>query len=155
MADLEKSDNNKKAREVPKVLPDMSRRQFMLAGGAGALGLYAASHGASLLRSRDPLADARMLRADIARKALGMAPGTDQYFVAYQSSVGATYAALDFYETVYSRAPLADNFETSLVRINPNYGIVPGTATQLVADLVRRPGSSTSCPGSCGATATS
>ena len=129
MADLEKSDNNKKAREVPKVLPDMSRRQFMLAGGAGALGLYAASHGASLLRSRDPLAEAKMLRADIARKALGMAPGTDQYFVAYQSSVGATFAALDFYQTVYSRAPLADNFETSLVRIDPNYGIVPGTAT--------------------------
>ena len=59
MADLEKSDNNKKAREVPKVLPDMSRRQFMLAGGAGALGLYAAGHGASLLRSQGSAARGR------------------------------------------------------------------------------------------------
>ena len=99
MADLEKSEKNNKPREVPKVLPDMSRRQFMLAGGAGALGLYAAGHGASLLRSRDPLSQAKMLRADVARKALGMAPGTDQYLVAYQSSVGATFAALDFYQT--------------------------------------------------------
>src|SRR5580704_19666422 len=123
MADLEKSDKNNKAHEVPKILPDMSRRQFMMAGGVGALGLYAASHGASLLRSRDPLSQARMLRADVARKALGMAPGTDQFLVGYESSVGATFKALDFYETVYSRAPLADNFETSLVRINPNYQI--------------------------------
>ena len=128
MADLEKSDNSKKPREAPKMLPDMSRRQFMMAGGAGALGLYAATHGASLLRSRDPMAQARMLRADVARKA-GLAPASDQFFVAYESSVGATFAALDFYQTVYSRAPLADNFETSLVRIDPNYGIVPGTAS--------------------------
>jgi ABC-type transport system substrate-binding protein len=129
MADLERSDKNNKAREAPKMLPDMSRRQFMLAGGAGALGLYAAGHGVSLLRSRDPLSQARLLRADVARKALGMAPASDQFLVGYESSVGATFKALDFYETVYSRAPLADNFETSLVRIDPNYAIVPGTAS--------------------------
>jgi len=127
MADLEKSNKNNKAGEVREVLPDMTRRQFMMAGGAGALGLYAAGHG-GLLR-RGPLREARMARADVARKALGMAPASDQFLVAYYNSVGYTYKALDFYETVYSEAPLADNFGTSLVRIDPNFQLVPGAAT--------------------------
>ena len=56
------------------------------------------------------------------------AAASDQFFVDYRNSVGATYKALDFYETVYSRAPLADNFSTPLVRINNAYQIVPGVA---------------------------
>ncbi|HUC13998.1 MAG TPA: peptide ABC transporter substrate-binding protein [Acidimicrobiales bacterium] len=126
MADLEKFDKDNKAPKTPKMLPDMTRRQFMMAGGAGALGLYVAGHG-GLLR-RDPMRSAAMARADVAKRAFGMAPAADQFLVAYNNPTGLTYAALDFYQTVYSRAPLADNFETSLVRIDPNYGIVPGTA---------------------------
>ena len=36
---------------------------------------------------------------------------------------------MDFYETVYSRAPLADEFNIPLVRLSRNYSIVPGAAT--------------------------
>ena len=36
---------------------------------------------------------------------------------------------MDFYETVYSRAPCADQFNLSLVRITKDYKIVPGSAT--------------------------
>ena len=85
----------------------------------------------------------------------GAAPASQQFLVAYYDSVGQTYKAMDFYETVYSRAPLADNFEHSLVRITSDYQIVPGHCYALGADLARPRGSSTSCRGSCGATATS
>ena len=57
------------------------------------------------------------------------APASEQFLVGYYDSVGQTYKAMDFYETVYSRAPLADNFNHTLVRITSDYKIVPGTAT--------------------------
>ena len=64
MADLEKFDKDNKAPKTPKMRPDMTRRQFMMAGGAGALGLYVAGHGGLLRSSRlgsqkDPLRTVR------------------------------------------------------------------------------------------------
>ena len=127
MADLGKPDNDHLPGE--QMLPDLTRRKFMMAGGAGVLGLYLAGRGRSLLESKDPVRDALRVRADVFKRAMGTAPTTDQFMVNYQSSVGQTYKALDFYETVYSRAPLPDNFSMSLVRITKDFKIVPGTAT--------------------------
>ncbi|WP_460809857.1 peptide ABC transporter substrate-binding protein [Microlunatus endophyticus] len=59
----------------------------------------------------------------------GSAPASDQYYVQPFDSTGVTYKAMDFYETVYSRAPLADQFTIPLVRLTKNYGIVPAAAT--------------------------
>ena len=71
-----------------------------------------------------------MARADVFRKALGMAPRqpTSSWSTTKTPS-GTPTRRLDFYETVYSRAPLADNFSISLVRITKDFKIVPGTAT--------------------------
>jgi ABC-type transport system substrate-binding protein len=116
------------ASEDQGKFPDLSRRQFLAAGGLSALALYTAK--SNLVRSA-----LKTPSTSGARRAFGVtlpsgaAPASQQYLIAYQNSVGATYKALDFYETVYSRAPLADNFEISLVRINQNYHIVAGTAT--------------------------
>jgi ABC-type transport system substrate-binding protein len=104
-------------------LPDLSRRQFLAAGGAG-LGLYLARNG---LRMSSAPALAKARSAPVVHFP-NEAAASDQFFVDYRNSVGATYKALDFYETVYSRAPLADNFSTPLVRINNAYQIVPGLA---------------------------
>jgi ABC-type oligopeptide transport system substrate-binding subunit len=115
---------------------NLTRRQFMLGGGAGAMGLYLAERGSL----RQALSRAAFTRPTFtsregAKNLLGAtlpgdaAAASDQFFVAYADSVGATYKALDFYETVYSEAPLADNFDISLVRFTNNYKIVPGTAT--------------------------
>jgi len=108
--------------------PDMSRRRFLAAGGATAAGLLLGRHADSLV-SPFALPDVAKARADVANKALGLAPTPDQFFVTYNNSVGQTYKALDFYETVYSRAPEADLFNIALVRINKNFQIVPGAAT--------------------------
>ena len=59
----------------------------------------------------------------------GAAPASQQFMVKYFNPTGLTYKAMDFYESVYSRAPLADNFNLSLARITPNFDIVPGAAT--------------------------
>ncbi len=120
MAELGPSDQWTKETARTGMLPDLSRRQFLLAGGAGAMGLYLARRGGftSGVRART---SGMTLPA-------GAAPASDQFFVDYRNPAGATYKALDFYETVYSRAPLADNFTTPLVRINSDYQIVPGTA---------------------------
>lgn len=109
--------------------PGMSRRNFLAAGGAGAAGLILARRGSSLFRGQSPLEDVAKTRLDVAKKALGVAPTSEQFYVTYNNSVGATYKALDFYETVYSRAPEADLFNIALVRINKNFQIVPGAAT--------------------------
>jgi oligopeptide transport system substrate-binding protein len=129
MSQEDKSATSNTAGEGGAAVPDISRRQFMFAGGAGALGLYLAGRGGSLFKSEDPLREAMMARAAVARESLGMAPTTQQFMVNYSNSLGATYKALDFYETVYSRAPLADQFNLPLVRITKDFKIVPGTAT--------------------------
>jgi ABC-type transport system substrate-binding protein len=106
-------------------LPELSRRKFLAAGSLGVAGLYltegeSAAHG--------------LLRPGAVKSAAGVtlpsnaAPLSQQYFVGYNNPTGATYKCLDFYESVYSRAPVADQFSTSLVRINSNYQIVPGVA---------------------------
>ena len=108
--------------------PNLSRRQFIGASGASALGLYLAKSGlvrpglAKPAVSGEKNAFGLTLPADAA-------PASQQFLVSYFDSVGQTYKAMDFYETVYSRAPLADNFNHSLVRINSDYQIVPGTAS--------------------------
>jgi ABC-type transport system substrate-binding protein len=129
MSQHDKSATSNTAGEGGPAVPDISRRQFMFAGGAGALGLYLAGRGGSLFKSDDPYREALMARAAAARQSLGMAPTTQQFMVNYADSVGATYKAMDFYETVYSRAPLADQFNLPLVRITKDFKIVPGTAT--------------------------
>lgn len=106
----------------------ISRRKFLAAGGAGAAGLLLAQRGASLFPGELPLEDVARARADLAHKALGLAPVSQQFFSTYNNSVGATFKALDFYETVYSRAPNADEFNIALVRLNNNFKIVPGAA---------------------------
>ncbi len=100
--------------------PNLTRRQFIGASGASAAGLILAK--SNLVRPS-------LARADVAKKALGFAPASQQYMVNYANSTGATYKAMDFYETVYSRAPGADQFNLSLVRITKDYKIVPGSAT--------------------------
>jgi oligopeptide transport system substrate-binding protein len=119
---------NENASEDRGKFPNLSRRQFIGASGASALGLYMAKN--SLVKSalRTPSSAAGRSAFGTALPS-GAAPASQQYLIGYYNSVGATFKALDFYETVYSRAPLADNFEISLVRINPNYHIVSGTAT--------------------------
>ncbi len=119
---------NENASEDRGKLPNLTRRQFIGASGASVLGLYAAKN--QLVRSalKTPSTSAGKSAFGVTLPS-GAAPASKQYLIAYQNSVGATYKALDFYETVYSRAPLADNFEISLVRINQNYHIVSGTAT--------------------------
>jgi ABC-type transport system substrate-binding protein len=116
------------ASEDRAKFPDLTRRQFLAAGGASALGLYLAKSSLARGALKAPSATGTRSAFGVSLPA-GAAPASQQFLVAYNNSVGATYKALDFYETVYSRAPLADNFEISLVRINQNYQIVPGTAT--------------------------
>lgn len=102
---------------------DLSRRAFIAAGGAGILGLAAACNSKTTTKSGAG-----------GKNALGVklpsdaASAADQYYVQAFDSTGASYKALDFYETVYSRAPLADEFNIPLVRLNKDYSIVPGAA---------------------------
>ncbi len=108
------------ASEPSGHFPNLTRRQFIGASGASAAGL---------LLAKSNLVRPSLARADVAKKALGFAPASQQYMVNYANSTGATYKAMDFYETVYSRAPGADQFNLSLVRITKDYKIVPGSAT--------------------------
>jgi ABC-type transport system substrate-binding protein len=107
----------------------MSRRRFLAAGGFGAAGLLLGGRDSNLFKAQLPLLDIGKARADVARRALGLAPAPEQFFVTYNNSAGATYKALDFYETVYSRAPLEDQFNLALVRITKDFTIVPGSAS--------------------------
>jgi ABC-type transport system substrate-binding protein len=111
-------------------LPNLTRRGFIVAGSAGALSLWLAACGSSgktvATPSKTGSPGKNTLGLDLPADA---APATDQFYVQPFDSTGASYKALDFYETVYSRAPLADNFTIPLVRLDPNYNIVPGAAT--------------------------
>ena len=129
-------------------LPNLSRRGFVLAGGSTALGLALAACGGSKepttatspAPSQSPATgsgtktSARKTSAPTQKNALGLAlpagaaPASDQFYVTPFDSTGASYKAMDFYESVYSRAPLADQFDIPLVRLDKNYGIVPGAA---------------------------
>ncbi|MFH1570093.1 MAG: peptide ABC transporter substrate-binding protein [Gemmatimonadota bacterium] len=100
----------------------LTRRRFLAAGGAGALGLFLG--GAGCGRREGSQASGRA-----AAGPTGPAPAADQFYVTPWDSTGATYRALDFYETVYCCAPLADNFSIPLVRLDQNYQVVPGAAT--------------------------
>lgn len=104
---------------------DFSRRAFL--AGAGAAGL-------SLLAACGPGSGGTQSGAGT-KNGLGLklpggaAVASQQMYISPADSTGATYKALDFYETVYSRAPLADQFDIPLVRITPDFNIVPGAAT--------------------------
>jgi ABC-type transport system substrate-binding protein len=137
-------------------LPPVTRRAFLLAGGAGALSWALAacggkstsgnpniggsssgsSSGSSGTSSQTTTASSKGSGGASETNAVGLklpsgaAPASDQYFVQPFDSTGASYKALDFYETVYSRAPLADEFTIPLVRLDSNYQIVPGSATK-------------------------
>jgi ABC-type transport system substrate-binding protein len=128
MAELGPSDRGAKETARTGMLPDMSRRQFMVAGGATALAAALARRAEIGRELLGPASLRRTLTAAGAPSFPNMAPAADQFFVDYRNPVGAVYRAFDFYETVYSRAPLADNFSTPLVRINNAYQIVPGVA---------------------------
>jgi ABC-type transport system substrate-binding protein len=110
-------------------LPELSRRGLLAASAAGAASLYLAksAHAERALLDAGERSGA-VKTVTGATLPANAAPLSQQYLVVYANSVGATYKCMDFYESVYSRAPLADNFSTSLVRINNNYQVVPGAA---------------------------
>jgi hypothetical protein len=70
--------------------PGLSRREFIYAGGAGALGLYLAGRGGSLLRSAPSgqVVSAAGLKALGLKLPAGAAPASDQFLVGYYNSVG-------------------------------------------------------------------
>lgn len=116
---MEKPTNDRLSR-----MPNLTRRGFMVASGVGALSFAAACSSKSQTQSGAGTKNALGLKLQS-----GSAAATDQYYVQAFDSTGASYKALDFYETVYSRAPLADEFNIPLVRLSRDYGIVPGAAT--------------------------
>ena len=108
-------------------LPELSRRNFLLAGGAGAAGLLLAACGSN--GSSGGPSGAGTKNALGATLPSGAAPASAQFYVTPNDSTGASYKAMDFYETVYSRAPGADEFTFPLVRLDSNFNIQPGMAT--------------------------
>ena len=112
------------------MLPNLSRRQFMLAGGATAVAAALAQRaeiGRQLLgpvSSREKLVQSGAPAFNFPN----MAPAADQFFVDYRNPVGSVYKCFDLAESVYARAPLADNFSTPLIRITNAYKFVPGVA---------------------------
>jgi ABC-type transport system substrate-binding protein len=107
----------------------MSRRAFLAASGAGSAAVLLGRSASSRFTAQPSRREIARARTESVRRALGVAPAADQFLVTYNDSVGSTYKALDFYETVYSPAPLANNFDMTLVRINKDYQLVPGAAT--------------------------
>lgn len=108
-------------------LPELSRRRFILAGGAGAAGLLLAACGSA--GSSNGPSGAGTKNAFGVKLPSGAAPASAQFYVIPNDSTGASYKAMDFYETVYSRAPGADQFTFPLVRLDSNFNIQPGMAT--------------------------
>jgi ABC-type transport system substrate-binding protein len=108
-------------------LPTLSRRNFLVATGASGAALLLAACGSNGNSSGPSGAGTK--NALGATLPSGSAPANAQFYVTPNDSTGASYKALDFYETVYSRAPLADNFNFSLVRIDQDFNIQPGMAT--------------------------
>lgn len=104
----------------------LNRRNLLAVGSAGAMAALLAACGGSSPKSSGGGGTKNALGVTLPA---GAAPAADQYFVQPFDSTGVTYKAMDFYETVYSRAPLADHFTIPLVRLTKNYGIVPGAAT--------------------------
>jgi len=117
------------ADDMLRRLPYLTRRGFVVASGATALSVFLAACGGSNTKSTSGPSgagtknDLGLVLPD------GAAPATDQFYVQAFDSTGASYKAMDFYETVYSRAPLADQFNIPLVRLDRNYKIQPGAAT--------------------------
>lgn len=58
------------------------------------------------------------------------APPNKQVTISVSDPGGAGYKAMDFYEAVYARAPLADTNSTPLTRIDKDFNIHPGHATK-------------------------
>jgi len=58
------------------------------------------------------------------------APAAKQITISATDSTGANYKAMDFYESVYARAPLADLFNLPLTSIDSDFNIHPGVATK-------------------------
>ncbi|MGH7918616.1 MAG: peptide ABC transporter substrate-binding protein [Candidatus Dormibacteraceae bacterium] len=106
-------------------LPNLTRRRFLVAGGASAMSLYLAACGATSGGNQSGAGTKNALGLKLPA---GAGPASDQFYVQAYDSTGASYKALDFYESVYSRAPMADNFNIPLVRLNSNYQIGPGIA---------------------------
>ena len=128
MAELGPSDKSAKESGRGGMLPDLSRRQFMLAGGATALAAALAQRAEIARELLGPASSRKTVSPAGAPTFPNMAPASDQFFVDYRNPVSAVYKCFDFYESVYARAPLADNFSTPLIRINNAYQIVPGVA---------------------------
>jgi ABC-type transport system substrate-binding protein len=58
------------------------------------------------------------------------APPEKQTALSAADSTGVGYKAMDFYEAVYARAPLADTNSSPLTRIDKDFNIHPGHATK-------------------------
>lgn len=57
------------------------------------------------------------------------APANQQIAISGAISTGNGYKAMDFYESVYARAPLPDQFDVPLTRIDTDFNIHPGHAS--------------------------
>lgn len=109
-------------------LPELSRRNFLVAGGAAGASLLLAACGSSTTSSSGP-SGAGTKNALGATLPANSAPAGQQFYVTGNDSTGLSYKALDFYESVYSRAPLPDNFNHALVLLDRNFNSLPGLAT--------------------------
>jgi ABC-type transport system substrate-binding protein len=111
------------------MLPNLSRRQFMVAGGATAVAAAVAQRAEIGRQLLGPVSSReKLVQAGAAFNFPNMAPAADQFFVDYRNPTGSVYKCFDLAESVYARAPLADNFSTPLVRITNAYKFVPGVA---------------------------
>ncbi|MDR3084045.1 MAG: ABC transporter substrate-binding protein, partial [Streptomyces sp.] len=108
-------------------LPNLSRRNFLVASGASAAALLLAACGSNGGSSGPSGAGTK--NALGATLPSGAAPASAQFYVSPNDSTGASYKAMDFYETVYSRAPLADMFNLGLTRLDQNFNLQPAMAT--------------------------
>lgn len=100
----------------------LSRRTALKLGAAGLAGSTFLGYSSATARQS---ADAVMQNGELPEDA---APLEEQ--VLRFASDGTTAKAFDFYETVYERAGISTVFSVPLVRLNKNFEIIPGTASE-------------------------
>ena len=107
------------------------KRRALLGGAAGAAGLVAAARfGTTPTLAAPRRAASGILARAIAQELPADAAPADQQIYRAPADVTNT-RVIDFYESVYERGgAIADLFSDPLVRLNKNFEIVPGAATE-------------------------